>query len=115
MERTLKKGSQFRRVFRTGMTFRGNSFRAVYVKNTLGYIRLGFSLSAKSGNAVIRNLVRRRIKTLARENRMRVGADIVILPAGRLNDTDWPGIREDFEKKMITLERKSDQETTDEK
>ncbi|MCD4776303.1 MAG: ribonuclease P protein component [Candidatus Aegiribacteria sp.] len=96
--RTLKKAGQFRRVFRTGNAFRGVSFRAVYVKNTLGFIRLGFSLSAKSGNAVRRNLIRRRIKGLANEKRNMVGADIVILPAGKLKDAKWPEIRDEFGK-----------------
>ncbi|MCK4806748.1 MAG: ribonuclease P protein component, partial [Candidatus Aegiribacteria sp.] len=104
IERTLKKGHQFRRVLRKGIAFRGVSFRAVYIKNTLGNIRLGFSLSAKSGNAVKRNLMRRRIKQLTGINSKRVGADIVILPAGKLRDTRWIDIREDFEKMMSIIE-----------
>ena len=103
-EKTLKKGYQFRRVFRKGKTFRGVSFRAVYTKNTLGNIRLGFSLSAKSGNAVKRNLMRRRIKGLTRQNDKRVGADIVILPSGKLQDAIWMDIRDDFEKLMFMIE-----------
>lgn len=98
MKRTLNKGYQFRRVFRTGKAFRGESFRAVYAKNTLGFIRLGFSLSAKSGNAVSRNLMRRRIKSLARGKR--VGADIVILPAGGLEGLTWQSVKKDFEELM---------------
>ncbi len=106
-ERTLKKGGQFRRVFRTGKAFRGISFRAVYVKNTLGFIRLGFSLSAKSGNAVRRNLIRRRIKGLANEKGKRIGADIVILPAGKLKDAKWTEIREDFGRLISIIESNS--------
>lgn len=106
-EKTLKKGSQFRRVFRTGKAFRGVSFRAVYVKNSLGFIRLGFSLSAKSGNAVKRNLIRRRIKGLANERRKRVGADIVILPSGKLRNAKWPDIRDEFEKLISIIESNS--------
>ncbi|MEN8207651.1 MAG: ribonuclease P protein component [Candidatus Fermentibacteria bacterium] len=97
MDKTLKKGYQFRKVFRRGNSFRGVSFRAVYIKNTLGNIRLGFSLSARSGNAVKRNLIRRRIKGLADQNRKRIAADIVILPAGKLSDARWQDIKEDFE------------------
>ena len=104
MKRTLKKGSQFRRVFRTGKTFKGVSFRAIYVVNSLGFIRLGFSLSAKSGNSVKRNLIRRRIKSLAEKNSYRVGMDIVILPEGKLRDTKWIDIRSDFERMMKSLE-----------
>ena len=104
IERTLKKGYQFRRVFRKGKAFRGVSFRAVYIKNTLGNIRLGFSLSAKSGNAVKRNLMRRRIKGLAVQNCRRASADIVILPAGKLRDARWMDIKDDFEKMVSVIE-----------
>ncbi len=104
IERTLKKGYQFRRVFRKGKAFRGVSFRAVYIKNTLGNIRLGFSLSAKSGNAVKRNLIRRRIKGLAAQRGKSVGADIVILPAGKLRDARWADIKVDFENMVSAIE-----------
>jgi ribonuclease P protein component len=101
MKRTLNKGYQFRRVFRTGKTFRGESFRAVYVTNTLGFIRLGFSLSAKSGNAVLRNRMRRRVRSLAGDER--VGADLVILPEGKLQGIGWDSVKNDFEKLMHLL------------
>jgi ribonuclease P protein component len=104
IERTLKKGYQFRRVFRKGKAFKGVSFRAVYIKNTLGNIRLGFSLSAKSGNAVKRNLIRRRIKGLAAQSDRSIGADIVILPSGKLRDARWVDIRVDFEKMLSAIE-----------
>lgn len=101
MKRTLNKGYQFRRVFRTGKSFRGDSFRAVYKVNTLGYIRLGFSLSAKSGNAVARNLMKRRLRSLAmKEN---TGADIVILPAGKLAGLRWEEVRDDFRKLVDSI------------
>ena len=111
MKRTLKKGYQFRRVFRTGKTFRGESFRAVYVSNTLGFIRLGFSLSAKSGNAVSRNLMRRRIRSLA--DHESIGADVVILPAGKLKDVKWESVMDDFGRLMIKLERIAGSEPAD--
>jgi len=69
-------------------------------------LRLGFSLSAKSGNAVKRNLIRRRIRDLGGRNRRRAGADIVILPAGRLSNAKWNDIKEDFEKLMVLIEKK---------
>jgi len=100
MKRTLNKGYQFRRVFRTGKSFRGESFRAVYTVNTLGFIRLGFSLSAKSGNAVSRNLMRRRLRSLARHEG--TGADVVILPAGKLEGLGWAEVKRDFEE-LVSL------------
>jgi ribonuclease P protein component len=94
--RSLKRSSQFRKVFSSGRRFRGRSFRAVYMMNTLGVVRLGFSLSAKSGNSVDRNRFRRRVKSLAREVGSCPGADVVILPQIKLGDTTWHMVQEDF-------------------
>lgn len=94
MKRTLNREYQFRRVFRTGSRFRGRTFRAAFRVNTLGFIRLGFSLSARSGNAVSRNLMKRRIRSLA--SRESLGADVVVMPAGRLEELRWEDVRDDF-------------------
>lgn len=94
MKRTLKESAQFRRVFREGCVFRGRSFRAYYTGNTLGCFRLGFSLSARSGGAVQRNLMRRRLRQLA--SKAVIGADVVVKPAGKLSEVRWADVRDDF-------------------
>lgn len=104
MKNTLKKGYQFRRILRTGSAFRGTSFRAVYRLNSLGIIRLGFSLSAKSGNSVKRNLMRRRLRNLSREKGMNTGADVVIIPEGRLSKSNWESLSEDFTGLLVSIE-----------
>ncbi|MCK5063716.1 MAG: ribonuclease P protein component [Candidatus Fermentibacteraceae bacterium] len=104
MKNTLRKGYQFRKILRSGSAFRGTSFRAVYRLNSLGIIRLGFSLSAKSGNAVKRNLIRRRLRQLSREKGADTGADVVILPEGKLLKNNWESIRRDFMKLLVEIE-----------
>ncbi len=104
MKNTLRKGYQFRKILRIGSAFRGTSFRAVYRLNSLGIIRLGFSLSAKSGNAVKRNLIRRRLRQLSREKGADTGADVVILPEGKLLKNNWESIRRDFMKLLVEIE-----------
>ena len=48
--------------------------------------------------------MRRRIKGLAEQNRKRFGADIVILPAGKLREARWTDIKEDFDKMVAVIE-----------
>ncbi len=80
--------------------------------NSLGIIRLGFSLSAKSGNAVKRNLIRRRLRHLSREKGADTGADVVILPEGKLLKNNWERIKKDFVELLVEIEetRKNRQE-----
>jgi ribonuclease P protein component len=94
---TLKKTRQFVRLFQSGRRFKGKVIRARYCGNTLGVIRLGFSVSRKSGNAVARNLFRRRLRQLAIENASGcVGIDAVVAPLMKLREIDWVSLRDDF-------------------
>ena len=92
----MSDGYLFRETYRNGRRYRGSAIEVVYRANTLGRIRLGFSVSRKSGKAVLRNLFRRRIKTLVREEGPTSGTDMVFSPAGKLETTEWVEIREEF-------------------
>lgn len=59
---TLKKNKEFRYVYAKGKSVASNYMVLIHVKNRMG-LRVGFSISAKIGNAVVRN----RTKRLMRE------------------------------------------------
>lgn len=90
-------GKDFKELINKGTWFKGKYLKAVYRKNEHGDIRYGFSVSGKAGNAVKRNLFKRRIKQLIRETYERIEADIVIFPAGNLERSNYQGIKEDYE------------------
>jgi len=93
---TLKKTPEFMRLFRSGHRFKGGVIRARHCRNTLGIIRLGFSVSRKTGSAVERNLFRRRMRHLAREAPAGPGFDAVVTPQLKLSEIGWFALREDF-------------------
>jgi ribonuclease P protein component len=51
-------------------------------KNNLDYNRVGFAVTKKIGNSVIRNKVRRRMKESYRVNRLKIkeGYDLIFIP-----------------------------------
>ncbi|MCL2621297.1 MAG: ribonuclease P protein component [Defluviitaleaceae bacterium] len=79
---SLQKNDQFQHLYKKGKSA-GNKCLVVFVeKNGLEQNRLGISVSKKMGGAVVRNLLRRRIKEAYRgmESRLTYGYDIAILP-----------------------------------
>ena len=60
----IKKHSEFQRVIELGLQQRSNSFSMYYLNNTYGYSRIGISVPKKSGNAVIRNKIKRQVRAM---------------------------------------------------
>jgi ribonuclease P protein component len=105
----IKKAWQFKKLFRQGSRFTGKALRARYYRNTLGIIRLGFSVSGKTGNAVQRNLFKRRLRQYSVENKVSVGFDAVILPQIKLEATKWALIKDDMDKLVIIANGRKDE------
>jgi len=67
----LRKSSDFDRISKFGRVLRVDSWLIIaYYSNDLGYFRWGATISKKVGNAVLRNKLKRWIKTYFRENEM---------------------------------------------
>jgi len=82
---TLKKNSDFRRLYSKGKSA-VNPYMVLYCrKNGRGVNRVGYTVSVKLGHAVVRNRVRRRLREIYRLNApsLKKGWDIVIVARGR--------------------------------
>lgn len=60
----IKANEDFGLAIKTGRTFRADSFLLHVRKNDLSHIRVGISVSKKMGNAVIRNFIKRQIRSM---------------------------------------------------
>ena len=82
---TLKKNSDFRRLYAKGKSA-VTPYLVLYARpNRLGENRLGYTVSVKIGHAVVRNRVRRRLREIYRLNapRLRQVYDLVIVSRSR--------------------------------
>lgn len=82
---TLKKNSDFRRLYAKGRSA-VTPWLVLYVRpNKLGENRLGYTVSARLGHAVVRNRVRRRLREIVRLNSpaIRQGYDMVLVARAR--------------------------------
>lgn len=87
---SLKKPSEFSKVYKRGKSFADKNIVVYYLPNQLGMTRVGFSISKKVGNSVTRNRVRRLIKESFRVNFENIdGYDIVFVARVRSNQVDY--------------------------
>lgn len=88
---TLKKNSDFRRLYARGKSA-VTPYLVLYCrKNRLGVSRFGFTVSTRLGGAVVRNRVRRRLREIVRLNAgsLRPGYDLVVVARGRCVGADY--------------------------
>lgn len=86
-DRRLLTASDFNRVFKQGRRLSVPEFTLAYrvrpAKESAVHLpRLGLSVSRKVGNAVVRNLIKRRLREIFRLNQMNMvgGTEIVVIP-----------------------------------
>ena len=91
---SLKKNSDFQKVYNTGKSF-ANKYLVMYVlENQLNKNRLGISVSKKVGNSVIRHHITRLIRESYRlqEEIFNSGLDIVVIARTRAREVRYEEI-----------------------
>lgn len=78
--KSLKKNEEFLRLYRRGKYFSDKYIVLYLLKNKMDYSRVGFSISKKVGNSVVRHRLKRLMKEVFRLNYSHIkGYDIVFL------------------------------------
>jgi len=104
-DRTLRKKSEFGRVFRAGKKKVGQ-FMVVYaVRNGLEQNRYGIVTSKKVGNAVRRNQARRRLREFIRktDRGLKIGYDVVIIARTGIDSASFKMLEEEGQQLLKRL------------
>ena len=95
---TVKKNSDFRRIYARGKSA-VTPYMVVYCrKNQTQGNRTGYTVSAKLGHAVIRNRIKRRLREVYRENSasLRNGFDLIIVARSRAVNAEYSALSRSF-------------------
>ena len=88
----------FHSVFRNGYRRRSRHLHLVLRGNSLGYSRIGLAVSRKVGSAVLRNLIKRRLRELFRRNRdlFEEATDVVVIPQPGTGELSFQQLSDEF-------------------
>ena len=95
---SLKRNHEFRRLYNKGTSAATPSMVIYCRRNGKAENRLGMTVSAKLGNAVCRNRIRRRLKETYRvnEDKLRRGYDVVIVGRLGARNAPWKALNGEF-------------------
>lgn len=65
----VKESRDFQRIIEQGTCYKNRYFVMYTLENNLNHYRFGISISKKTGNAVVRNLYKRKIRNIIDENK----------------------------------------------
>ncbi len=96
----LTKNADFDMVFRNGRSYADKYAVAVVLRRADDITRVGFVVSGKTGNAPVRNRIKRRLREVWRGLRNEVAspADIVLIGRAPAADAPFEEIRESVRK-----------------
>ncbi len=101
----LTDSSEFERVYRQGVAYRGKLFSVHAFPNELGTLRLGLSVSKKVGNAVVRNGLRRKLREVFRASSADAKGDLDLVVSARpaAAEAGFDALREEFARALNKL------------
>ena len=96
--KSLKLNHVFRRLYRKGTSAAGKYLVIYCRKNGSAENRIGLTVSAKLGHAVVRNRVRRRLREIYRlnEGRFLPGWDIVVVARSRAVNAPYKQLEKNY-------------------
>ena len=93
----IKKNVEFNKVIDEGQLIKSDTLTLYFLENKLGYTRIGISIPKKSGNAVIRNKMRRQIRAIiASDVDLSKSRDIVLVARKQYSVDQFEKTRSDL-------------------
>lgn len=97
-ENRLKKRKEFGYIYKNGACIHGKYLTLLYTHSKLKRVRVGFSVSKKVGKAYMRNLVKRRLRAIVRENisLLQQNTNYIFLAKTGIDELDYSGLEKEI-------------------
>ena len=93
----IKKNVEFNKVIDEGTLIKSDSLTLYFLKNNLGYTRVGISIPKKSGIAVVRNKMKRQIRAIiASDVDLNKSFDLVLIARRQFDINNFEKTKEDI-------------------
>ncbi|MBN1273757.1 MAG: ribonuclease P protein component [Candidatus Aminicenantes bacterium] len=94
----IRKRRDFLYLYKNGKRYRGKYFKLIHYSNNLKKSRIGIVVGKKVGNAVVRNKVKRWMRTLFRKNKnlVKQPMDILIIFKQEIKEASMEELRDEY-------------------
>lgn len=91
----IRKKRDFLFLYKKGNRYKGKYFNLIYLSNDLNFSRMAVVVSRKIGNAVQRNKIKRRMRSLFRRNKplLEKPFDILIIAKKGILEVTWTTLK----------------------
>lgn len=100
-EQHLTRKVQFELVYNEGRTWTGREIVVKALPNGLALSRYGFTVSRRVGKAVVRNLVKRRLREIVRQTSLQPGWDIIFIARTPAAGTNYSNLSNSVRKLLL--------------
>ncbi|MFW6159947.1 MAG: ribonuclease P protein component [Acidobacteriota bacterium] len=101
----IKKQSDFSRIYKEGLRYKGKYFIFIYHSNYLNFSRMAVVVSKRHGKSVIRNKIKRWAREVFRRNKelIKTPTDFILIPRKKIQEATWNDLTEDYQKSLNNI------------
>ncbi|MBN2246879.1 MAG: ribonuclease P protein component [Candidatus Aminicenantes bacterium] len=104
----IKKQKDFIALYKKGKRYKGKYFILIYCPNEFNFSRFAVVASKKTGDAIKRNRIKRRIRVLFRQNKhlLIISMDLIVIAKAEIYNSPWMELQEEYLKAIRIIIQK---------
>jgi len=104
----IRKQNDFIALYKKGKRYKGKYFILINYPNECGFSRFAVVASKKTGSAVKRNRIKRRMRALFRQNKnlFIIPMDLIAISKAEIYGAPWKKLEEEYHKAVEIITRK---------